>query len=104
MIIKQKGGPVKNTSIEAEISRDQVDWLNSLKEELTQVQKDLNFYNNILEEFTVKDIISLELDSRGDTIQESSTVMITADAMAIADITADVIILAETGVANDSFA
>ncbi len=28
---------LKNTPIEVEISRDQVDWLNSLEEELTQV-------------------------------------------------------------------
>ena len=58
---------LKNTLIEAKISRDQVNWMNSLEEELTQVQKDLSFYNNILEKFTVEDIISLGLDSKGDT-------------------------------------
>jgi len=38
-----------------------------LEEELTQIQEDLNFYNNILGEFAAEDIISLGLDSRGDT-------------------------------------
>src|SRR6266540_7323989 len=79
---------LENTSVKAEISRDQVDWLNSLEEKLTQVKEDLNFYNNILEKFTAKDIISLELDSRGDIIQESSVVMTTADAVVTANITA----------------
>ena len=38
--------------------------MNLLEEELTQVQEDLSFYNNILEEFMAEDIISLGLDSR----------------------------------------
>ena len=59
---------LENTSVKAEISYDQVDWLNSLEEKLTQVQKDLNFYNNILKEFMAEDIVSLGLDSRGDII------------------------------------
>ena len=58
---------LENTPVEAEISRDQEDWFNSLKEELIQVQEDLNFYDNILGELTAEDIISLGLDSRGDT-------------------------------------
>ncbi len=58
---------LENTPVEAKISCDQVDWFNSLEKELTQVQEDLNFYNNILEEFMAKDIILLGLDSRGDT-------------------------------------
>ena len=92
---------LENTSVEAEISRDQEDWFNSFEEELTQVQKDLNFYDNILGEFTAKDIVSLRLDSRGDTIQESTAVMTTADAAATADITAGAVILDDAGVAND---
>src|SRR6266498_1840063 len=92
---------LKNTPVEVEISRDQEDWFNSLKEELTQVQEDLNFYNNILGEFMAEDIISLELDSRGDTIQESSAVMTTADVARTADITADAVILDDAGVTND---
>jgi len=95
---------LENTPVEAETSHDQVDWFSSLEEELTQVQEDLNFYDNIIEEFTVEDIISLGLDSRGDTTQESSAVMTTADAVAIADITADAVILDDAGVANDSYA
>ena len=39
---------LENTPVKAEISRDQEDWFNSLEEELTQVQEDLNFYDNIL--------------------------------------------------------
>ena len=39
---------LENTLIEAEVSRNQEDWFNSLEEELTQVQEDLNFYDNIL--------------------------------------------------------
>ncbi len=87
-----------------EISRDQEDWFNSLEEELIQVQEDLNFYDNILGEFTAEDIISLGLDSRDDTTQESSAVMTTADAAVTADITADAVILDDAGVANDSCA
>src|SRR6266498_5898705 len=50
---------LENTPVEVEISRDQEDWFNSLEEELTQVQEDLNFYDNILGEFTAEDIVSL---------------------------------------------
>src|SRR6266542_529740 len=92
---------LENTSIKAKISRDQEDWFNSLEEELTQVQEDLNFYDNILGEFMAKDIVSLGLDSRGNTTQESSAVMTIADAAATADITADAVILDDAGVAND---
>ena len=95
---------LENTSVEAEISHDQVDWFNSLEKELTQVQEDLSFYNNILGEFTAEDIVSLGLDSRGDITQESSAVITTADAVATDDITADAIILDEVDVANDSCA
>src|SRR6266496_2998907 len=86
---------LKNTPVKAEISRDQEDWFNSLEEELIQVQEDLNFYDNILGEFTAEDIVSLGLDSRGDTTQESSAVMATAD------ITANAVILDDASVAND---
>ena len=55
---------MENTSVKAEISRDQEDWFNSLEEKLTQVQEDLNFYDNILREFTAEDIILLGLDFR----------------------------------------
>src|SRR6266498_1202704 len=101
---------LENTLVEAEISRDQVDWFSSLEEKLTQVQEDLNFYDNILGEFMVEDIVSLGLDSRGNTTQESNAVMIiadavtTADAVATADITAGAVILDDAGVANDSCA
>src|SRR6266498_237479 len=95
---------LENTSVEVEISCDQEDWFNSLEEELTQVQEDLNFYDNILGEFTADDIVSLGLDSRGDTTQESSAVMTTADAVATADITANAVILDDASVANDSYA
>ena len=93
---------LENTFIEVEISYDQVDWLNLLKEELTQVQEDLSFYNNILEKFMAEDIVSLELNSRGDITQESSAVMITADAMVTADIIVDVVILDDVSVTIDS--
>jgi len=79
-----------------------VDWFSSLEEELTQVQEDLNFYDNIIEEFMAKDIISLGLDFRDDTTQESSAVMTTADAVTTADITAGTVILDDAGMANDS--
>ena len=95
---------MEDIPVEAEISRDQEDWFNSLEEELTQVQEDLNFYDNILGEFTAEDIVSLGLDSRGDTTQESSAVMITADAMMTADITAGAIIMDDVNVTNDSYA
>ena len=55
---------MENTPVEVEISRDQEDWFNSLEEELTQVQEDLNFYDNILGEFTAENIVSLGLNSR----------------------------------------
>src|SRR6266540_5817716 len=55
---------LENTPVKVEISRNQEDWFNSLEEELTQVQEDLNFYDNILGEFTAEDIVSLGLDSR----------------------------------------
>ncbi len=93
---------MENAPVEAEISHDQVDWLNSLEKELIQIQEDLSFYNNILGEFMTEDIISLGMDSRGDITQESSTVMITADAAMTADITADAVILNDAGVTNDS--
>src|SRR6266496_1391108 len=93
---------LENTPVEVEISRDQEDWFNSLEEELTQVEKDLSFYNNILGEFTAEDIVSLELDSRGDTTQESSAVMTTADTVTTANITADAVILDDMSMANDS--
>ena len=93
---------MKNTPIEAETLRDQVDWFNSLEEELIQVQEDLSFYNNILGKFTVKDIVSLGLNSRGDTTQESSTIMIIANAVTTADITTGTVILNDADVANDS--
>ena len=92
---------MENIPVEAKISRDQKDWFNSLEEELIQVQEDLNFYDNILREFTAEDIISLGLNSRGDITQESSAVMTTADAVAIADITAGAVILDDAGMAND---
>src|SRR6266542_5711056 len=95
---------LENTPVEAEISHDQEDWFSSLEEELTQVQEDLNFYDNYLEKFTAEDIVSLGLDSRGNITQESSAIMTTADAMATVDITAGAIILDDAGVANDSYA
>src|SRR6266542_2095304 len=84
---------LENTPVEAEISRDQEDWFNFLEEELTQVHEDLNFYDSILGEFTIEDIVSLGLDSRGDTTQESSAVMTTAGAATTADIIAGTVIL-----------
>ena len=78
-----------------------MNWLSSLEEKLTQVQKDLSFYNNILGEFMTKDIISLELDFRGDTTQKSSAVMTTADATITVNITADAVILDDMDVATD---
>ena len=95
---------LENTLVEEKISCDQEDWFNSLEEELTQVQEDLNFYNSILGEFTAEDIISLGLDSRGDITQGSSVVMTTADAAATADITAGIVILDDADVANNSCA
>ncbi len=63
---------------------------------------DLNFYNDILEEFTAEDIVSLELDSKGNTTQDSSVVMTTADAVATADITTNAVILDDVDVTNNS--
>src|SRR6266498_1106285 len=88
---------LENTSVKVEISRNQEDWFNSFEEELTQVQEDLSFYNNILGKFTAEDIVSLGLDSRGDTTQESSVVMITADAVMTVDIIAGAVILNDMG-------
>ena len=51
-----------------------------------------------------EDIVSLGLDSRGDTTQESSAVMTTADAARTADITANAVILDDVDMANDSCA
>ena len=93
---------LENTPVEAEISCDQLDWFSSLEEELTQVQKDLSFYNNILKEFTAKDIVSLELDFKGNIIQGSSVVRITVNAMATMNITVDAVILDDVSVAIDS--
>ena len=62
------------------------------------------FPGSVLGEFTAEDIVSLGLDSRGDTTQESSAVMTTADAAATADIIAGAVILDDAGVANDSYA
>ncbi len=77
--------------------------MNSLEEKLTQVQKNLSFYNNnILEKFTAEDIVSLGLDSKGNITQESSVVMITADAVVIADNIADAILLEDMDIANNS--
>ena len=55
---------LENTPVKAEVSRDQEDWFNSLEEKLMQVYENLNFYDNILGEFTAEDIVSLGLDSR----------------------------------------
>ncbi len=49
-----------------------------------------------------EDIVSLGLDSRGDTTQESSAVRTTVDAAVTADITAGAIILDDVDVTNDS--
>ncbi len=95
---------LENISVEAKISRDQVDWLNSLEEKLMQVQEDLSFYNNILEEFMVEDIVSLKLDFRSDITQESNAKMTIADAAVTADIIASVVILDDVGVKIDSYA
>jgi len=72
------------------------------EEELTQVQEDLNFYNDILEEFMVKDIVLLGLDFRGDITQKSNAVMTTADAMITANITAVAVILEDVGIVNNN--
>ncbi len=86
------------------ISHDQVDWLNLFKKKLTQVQKDLNFYKNILGKFIAKNIVLLKLNSRDDITQEDSTVMITADIAMIADITVDAVIMDDASITNDSCA
>ncbi len=59
---------LKNIPVEAKVSHDQVDWLSSFEEELIQIQKDLNFYDNILKKFTTEDIVSLRLDFRNSII------------------------------------
>ena len=51
-----------------------------------------------------EDIVLLGLNSRGDTTQESSAVMTTADAAVTADITVSAVILDNADVANDSCA
>jgi len=84
------------------ISRDQIDWLNSLKEKLIQVQEDLSFYNNLLEEFTAEDIVLLRLDFRSNITQKSSAVMTTADAVVTMNITVNAIIMDDVDIANDS--
>ncbi len=94
---------LENTPVEAEISCDQEDQFNSLEEELTQIQEDLNFYDNILGEFMAEDIILLGLDSRDDTTQESSAVMTIADTVMTMNITAGVVILDNASVANDRY-
>ena len=48
-----------------------------------------------------EDIVSLGLDSRGNTTQESSAIMTTANAAVTADITVDAVILDDVDVAND---
>ena len=94
---------LENNPVKVKILRDQVNWLSSLEEKLIQVTEDLSFYNDILEEFMIEDIVSLELDSRSNITQESSAVMITADAVVTADITADAVILDDTSIANNSY-
>ena len=49
-----------------------------------------------------EDIVSLGLDSRDDTTQESSAVMTTADATVTADITVGAVILNDADMANDN--
>ena len=49
-----------------------------------------------------KDIILLELNSKSDTTQESSIVIITVDAMVTADITINAVIMDNMNVVNDS--
>ncbi len=93
---------LENTPIEVKISRDQIDWLNSLKEKLIQVQEDLSFYNNLLEEFTAEDIVLLRLDFRSNITQKSSAVMTTADAVVTMNITVNAIIMDDVDIANDS--
>ncbi len=51
-----------------------------------------------------KDIILLGLNSKNDTTQESSIVIITADTAVTADIIVDAVILDDAGIANDSCA
>ncbi len=79
-----------------------MDWLNLLEEELIQVQENLSFYNNILEEFITEDIVLLRLNSRNDIIQKSSVVMTIADIIVTVDITVDIVIYKDVGIANDS--
>ncbi len=51
-----------------------------------------------------EDTVSLELDSRGDIIQESNAVMTTVNAVMIVNITTNAVILDDVGVANNSCA
>ena len=93
---------LENTSVEVKISRDQVDQLNLLEEELTQVQKDLSFYNEIVDEFTAENIVLLGLDFRGDITQESSVVITTADAVVTVNITVNTVIVDDMDIATDN--
>ncbi len=95
---------LENTSVEVEILRDQVDWFNLFEKELTQVQEDLNFYNDILGKFTAEDIILLGLDSKDDITQRSDAVMTTADITVTVNITAGAVILEDAGIVNNNCA
>ena len=59
---------LKNILVETDISHDQVDWLNLLEKELSQIYEDLSFYNNIIGEFIAEDIILLGIDSKSNII------------------------------------
>ncbi len=51
----------------------------------------LSFYINYKEKFIIENIILLELNFRGDIIQKSSIVMITADTMVTIDNTIGIV-------------
>ena len=51
-----------------------------------------------------EDIILLGLNSKDDTIQESSIIMTITDTVVTADITVNAVILNEAGIANNSYA
>ena len=57
----------------------------------------------MLGEFTAKDIVLLGLDSKGNTTQESSAVMTTANATVTVDITVGAVISDNVGMTNDSY-
>ncbi len=59
---------LKNILVETDISHDQVDWLNLLEKELSQIYEDLSFYNNIIGDFIAEDIILLGIDSKSNII------------------------------------